>query len=87
MQKIMDFLHDNWVGIIFIMTLILFFAWLAGYIANGLYNCRFDLSSCWAGVGSIASAGVLGWGKWFVDSRENSPPGEMPNKMDRKKCD
>lgn len=77
--KVMKFLHDNWVGVIFMMMLILFSVWLFAFFANGLLGCHFELASCWAGVGAIATAAAAGWGKWVVDSRNNSLPGEMPN--------
>ena len=77
--KIMNFLHDNWVGIVFMMMLTLFFVWLFAFFANGLYGYKFDLSSCWAGIGAIATAAATGWGKWIIDSKYNTNQGEKPN--------
>ena len=74
------FLHDNWVGVILTMTLILFFVYLYAFFRNGHYGEHYDLSSCWAGVGAIATAAAAGWGKWVVDSTLNSIDGQMPNK-------
>ncbi|MBU2701916.1 hypothetical protein Ga0466249_003043 [Sporomusaceae bacterium BoRhaA] len=76
--RMLNVLHDNWVGIILFMTLLTFFAWLFGYVLNGLYSYKFDLASCWAGFGAIATAAAAGCGRWWIDSRENSKQGEMP---------
>lgn len=76
-----SFLHDNWVGVILTMTLILFFVYLYAFFRNGHYGERYDLASCWAGVGAIAAAAATGWGKWIVDSKLNSVDGQMPAKQ------
>ena len=78
MGKIMQYIHDRWLSVILLMTLILFFVWLFAFFANGLFNCHFDLSSCWAGVGAITAAATAGWGKWLVDSWLNTNQGEKP---------
>lgn len=82
MIRLLVFLHDNWVGVILLMTLLVFLAWLMGYLLNGFYGYKFDLQSCWAGFGAIATAAGAGWGKWFVDSKLNSIAGEMPSRKD-----
>lgn len=74
----MNWLHNNWLGVILIMTITTFIFWAVGYIANGLYSYHFELGSCWAGMGAIATAGATGFGKWWVDSKDNSQPGKMP---------
>ena len=45
-----------------------------GYILNGFYDYKFDLTSCWVGFSAI-SAGVI---KYFIDSWLNSQRGNMP---------
>lgn len=73
------FLHNNWVGVILTMTLVLFFVYLYAFFRNGEYGAHYDLTSCWAGVGAIASATAAGYGKWWADSKYNSVDGQKPN--------
>lgn len=75
----MNWLHNNWLGIVLVMTITTFLFWAVGYFANGLYNRHFDLASCWAGMGAIATAAAAGFGKWWVDGKFNSIEGTMPN--------
>ncbi len=76
--KCTTFLHDNWLGVILVMTITTFIFWAIGYFANGLFGMHFDLASCWAGMGAIATAAAAGCGKWWVDSTKNSDPGKIP---------
>ena len=84
MIKFFNILHDYWVGVILTMTLILFAAWLFAFFRNGKCGAHYELASCWAGVGAIATAAATGWGKWIQDSKYNSKPGEMPIQGDVK---
>ncbi|CUH97152.1 putative membrane protein [Propionispora sp. 2/2-37] len=79
MKRWFSFLHDNWVGVILTMTLILFFVYLYAFFRNGEGGAHFDLVSCWTGVGAIATAAAAGWGKWVVDSKYNSVGGQKPD--------
>jgi hypothetical protein len=74
----MNWLHDNWLGVILIMSVTTFLFWTIGYFANGLFGYHFDLASCWAGMGAIATAAVAGWGKFWVLGKYCSKEGEMP---------
>lgn len=78
------FLYSNWVGVILTMTLILFFVYLYAFFRNGEGGAHYDLASCWAGVGAIATAAAVGWGKWVVDSKWNTRPGVMPDQEEEK---
>ena len=72
------FLHNSWMGVILTMTLALFFVYLFAFFRNGHWGEHYDLASCWAGVGAIASAAAAGYGKWWADSKYNSGDGQMP---------
>lgn len=76
--KVMNSLHDNWVGMVLLMTSCTFLAWLGGYLLNGFYGFKFDLASCWAGFGAIATAGLTGCGKCWIESKNHLKHGELP---------
>jgi hypothetical protein len=76
----MNFLYNNWVGMVLLMTTCTFFAWLGGYILNGICGFKFDLASCWAGFGAIATAGLTGCGKCWIDRNDNSKFSEMSSR-------
>lgn len=77
-QKAINFIADNWVGVVICMVIALFIFWSIGYFANGLFGARFELNSVWAGVTAITAAGVVGITKYWTDSKHNSTPGQMP---------
>ena len=54
------------------MFLILFSFWAVGFFANGLYDTKFDLASCWAGVAALSGSGTLAAIKYIYDSLYNS---------------
>ncbi|GMB00248.1 hypothetical protein [Pelosinus sp. IPA-1] len=83
MRKIICFLADNWVGVVISMVLALFVFWAFGFMSNALFSTKFELSSCWAGVAAISTAGVVSLGKYWTDSKHNSPVSEMPNRGDK----
>lgn len=60
------------------MTITTFLFWAVGYVANGLFDKHFDLGSCWAGFGAIATASAAGFGKLWVIGKYCSKEGEMP---------
>lgn len=76
--QMMKFIWKNWPGIILYCYMTLFLFWSIGFFANGLYGAKFDLSSVWAGVAAISTAGVISWGKHWTDSTKNSKEGEFP---------
>jgi len=75
----MNWLYTHWLSVIMMVMLVLFLVWLFGYFRNGEYGTHYDLQSCWAGVGAIATASAAGFGKWWIDSTKNSNQGEMPS--------
>jgi len=74
----LKWLAKNWVGVIIVMVIALFVFWAVGYFSNALYGSHFELTSCWAGVAAISSAGAVSLGKYWTDSRHNSKQEEMP---------
>lgn len=94
-EKILRFTNwaqANWLAlVIFMIVLMLLFlcmvlaSWLIGYWANALYNTKFELNSCWTGVGvvvtglgGIAALAKAAWTKYGTDSQFNSPVGIHP---------
>lgn len=77
-ERLFQLLHDNWIGVILMMTLTLFVIYLVAFFANGLFSTKFDLTSCWTGVGAIATAAATGYSKWWTDSKYNSSLEKMP---------
>ncbi|MDR3565599.1 MAG: hypothetical protein P4N59_29745 [Negativicutes bacterium] len=73
------FLHNNWVGVILTMTLLLFSIFVFAFFRNGEFGTHYDLASCWGGVGAIATAAATGYGKWWTDSKYNSADGQKPD--------
>lgn len=80
-KNIINFLAENWVGVVICMVITLFIFWSIGFFCNALFATKFELNSVWAGVTAISAAGVVGLGKYWTDSRHNSPTGESPNKQ------
>lgn len=74
--------------LIFLMMLFLalvLISWLAGYWLNALYGYKFEINSCWQGVGAVVAglggvAALAGsaWIKLWIDSKYNSVLGEKP---------
>ena len=94
-------LADNWISIVVMLTIswsvflyIIGFCWLFGYWANALKGLKFDLGSCWQGIGivvggfgSIVAMAKACWTKddidtkkYDIDSKYNSITGQMPKK-------
>lgn len=82
--------EDHWLALVIILAIVMMiflclvlFSWLYGYWSNGLTGTRFEVNSCWTGVGAIA-AGIVtviglakaAWTKYAADSRFNTPIGE-----------
>lgn len=62
------------------MITLLLFCWVIGYFANAIWNTKFELSSCWAGISAISAAGLI---KFVTDSVFNSTRGEHPYEGDK----
>lgn len=77
-NKIINFIGKQWVGVVIAMVMALFLFWTIGYFSNGIYGTKFELQSCWLGVGAITTAGAIGLGKYFTDSKHNSESGKSP---------
>ena len=58
------------------MFLFLFMCWMVGYFGNGLFNTKFDLNSCWAGVASLGGAGTMATVRYLADSWWNTEKGQ-----------
>lgn len=88
-----DWAQANWLALIIFMivTMLLFscmvmLSWLVGYWSNALCGTKFELNSCWTGVGAVITGlgGVVGlaktaWTKYATDSQYNSAIGEKPS--------
>jgi len=72
----LDKIKSHMIEIFACMFLILFAFWAIGYFANGLFNAKFDLSSCWGGVASLSGSGTLVALKYLADTFGNSKIGE-----------
>jgi ascorbate-specific PTS system EIIC-type component UlaA len=78
LRRWFSFLHDNWVGVILTMTLLLFAIFIFAFFRNGEYGAHYDLAACWSGVSAIAVAAATGYGKWWADSKYNTEQGKPP---------
>ena len=54
------------------MFFLLFIFWSIAFFANGLFNTKFDLASCWGGVAALGGSGTLAAIKYIYDSKYNS---------------
>lgn len=84
-KKLLDaslgLIHRYVLELIILMFMTLFTLWMFAFLANGLYNYKFDLQSCWGGFSAIGGAGVLAAIKYCTDSWKNSPEGEPPKRF------
>lgn len=78
----MTFIKQHLIEIFASLFFILFVFWSIGYFANALFNCKFDLQSCWAGFQTLAGAGTLAVVKYLADTFGNSKIGEAPYKKE-----
>lgn len=78
LKKIIDFLANNWIGVVICMVITLFVFWIVGYFANGLLGYKFEIGSIWQGILALSGPGVIGIAKYYVDSKHNSIPGQIP---------
>lgn len=74
----MSWIQRFWLSIIILSFFMVFVSWMIGYYANALYGMRFDLASCWQGLGTIGGAGFIAGIKYLIDSSMNSAKAEMP---------
>ena len=86
--------QSNWIALIVFMIVLMLvficmilFSWLYGYWSNALYGTKFELNSCWTGVGAvitglagIAALAKAAWTKYSTDSQYNTAFGEMPQR-------
>ena len=72
LNKIKSHLIEVFAG----MFLLLFIFWAIGFFANGLFNYKFDLASCWGGVSALSGSGTLAAVKYIYDSIYNSEEGK-----------
>lgn len=77
-QNILDMLIKKWDAIILIMVICIFVLFVIGYFMKGIWGFAFDLNSCWTGMAAVSTGSITGLGKYFMDSKWNSKPGEMP---------
>ena len=71
-QKLINWVERNWLGIIIVTILSVFIDWKIGYYSNAIYGTKFELGSCWAGLAVIASGGFISGIKYLIDSALNS---------------
>ena len=82
-MSVVRFVERNWLGIVVLAILSIFIDWKVGYYSNAMYGTKFDISSCWAGLTTIGSAGFLAGVKYLVDSWLNSNTNEVPSTFKR----
>jgi hypothetical protein len=95
-EKLISFCNwaqANWLALIILMVVLMLLflclvlmSWLIGYWANALYGTRFELNSCWTGVGvvvtglgGVAALAKTAWTKYGADSQFNSLQGNPVN--------
>jgi len=80
----------HWLALVIFMVIIMLLflclvlcSWLIGYWANALYGTKFELSSCWTGVGvvitglgGVAALAKAAWTKYGIDGEFNTLPGQ-----------
>lgn len=71
-----NFIKKHLIEIFASMFLLLFIFWAIAFFANGLFNAKFDLSSCWGGVAALSGSGTLVALKYLADTFGNSKIGE-----------
>jgi hypothetical protein len=76
----------NWLALVILLTVywmfflcIISLSWLYGYWSNPLFGTKFEIASCWTGIGATIAAfativGLAGvsWAKYHTDSKFNS---------------
>ena len=91
LTAISDWLEEHWLAVAIItaifwliMLSLVLVSWFFGYWYNGLTSGKFDLGSCWqgitavlAGIGTLISAGVMGWMKYNTFSQYNTISGGL----------
>lgn len=84
-KSIAQFISENIIGVIVTEFVLLFVFWTIGYFSNALYGLKFDLSSCWTGVGAIFGTAVMGglqkilsYSQYKIDSIYNTPKDTAP---------
>lgn len=95
MHRLIDFAswaEKHWIALVILLVccMMLFLSavmvsWLYGYWSNALTGTKFELGSCWQGIGTVVTglggvAGLAGvaWSKYHIDSKYNSPAGMKP---------
>ena len=90
--SIAAWLEKHWIALVIMLVcfMMLFLtavmmSWLYGYWSNALSGTKFELNSCWQGIGTVVTglggvAGLAGvaWSKYHIDSKYNSPAGIKP---------
>ncbi|MEN6566788.1 MAG: hypothetical protein ABFC57_10845 [Veillonellales bacterium] len=76
--RFMNFLHDHWPGVILLMTFALVLSALCGFWIQGITEHKWDMAVLWTGIIALATAAATGYGKFWADSKYNSPPGDKP---------
>ena len=79
-KKTIEYLAEQWIGVVICMIAALFLFWVIGYFANGILGYKFEIASAWAGILALSGQGVLGIAKYYVDSKHNSIQGEPVKK-------
>lgn len=78
MLKIMLFVRQHIIELVACGLVTVFVLWAIGYVANGLFNAKFQLESCWAGMAAIGSTGLIALLKYLTDSWLNTDKGVKP---------
>lgn len=95
MNKLLEFANwaeKHWIALVIMLVCVMMLflttvmvSWLYGYWSNALTGTKFELGSCWQGIGTVVTglggvAGLAGvaWSKYHIDSKYNSPAGIKP---------
>jgi hypothetical protein len=65
--RFIGFLQDECVGIVLLMSLILFVSVIAGFWIQGLTENIWDLNAMWGGIAASATAAATKFCKCWVD--------------------
>ena len=74
----MAWIRDNIIPIIILALMGLLILWAVGYVRNGEYGKSYELASCWAGLATLGSAGMIALLEFLINSKLNSKDGEKP---------
>lgn len=86
LDNILCYISERWPGIRAALFIYVVLSWGVGFWIEGFFRGRFDLASCWVGVGAIGAVGLTevgkeaaAWATYYVKSKFNTPQGQDPD--------